>query len=192
MKQITLASASPRRRELLEQIGLHVKVVPSKILEKLNPRLKPVGQAKALSLQKAEEVARKYTDAIIIGADTIVAINDEILGKPRDLREAKRMLRKLSGKTHTVITGFTIINTQKKKSITKAIETKVSMKSLSKKEINWYIKNEDLLDKAGAYAIQGKGSIFIEKIEGDYFNIVGLPLFSVAKELKKFSVLFYK
>ena len=185
MRQIILASASPRRKNLLERLELNVKVVPSRVEEKLNPRLKGVSQAESLSKQKAEAVAKHYKDSIVLAADTLVLLGESILGKPKDINDAKRMLRKLSGKKHIVVTGYTIIETSTRKSITKSEVTDVYFKELSKYEIDHYVKKENTLDKAGAYAIQGIGSIFIEKIEGDYFNVVGLPMFSVAKSLKR-------
>lgn len=185
MRQIILASGSPRRKQLLEGLGVNVKVVPSEIQEKLNPRLKGVSQAESLSRQKAEAVAGRYRDAIILAADTVVLLGDTILGKPKDIADAKRMLRKLSGRSHLVVTGYTIIDIVNRKSITESEVTKVFFKKLSKIEIDRYVKREKLMDKAGAYAIQGIGSIFIEKLEGDYFNVVGLPLFSVAKSFKR-------
>ena len=188
MKKLILASASPRRKQLLEMIGVSCKVVPSNIEEKLNPRLKPKSQAESLSLQKAEHVAQKYEDAFILAADTFISIHDEILGKPKDREDAKRMLRKLSGKTHSVFTGFSIIDTKRGKAISRSCETKVSMKKLTQREIDEYVKKEDLLDKSGSYAIQGIAAIFIEKIEGDFFNIVGLPVYTVAQELKRFGI----
>ena len=188
MKQLILASASPRRKKLLEQFGLSVKVVPSNIDEKLNPRLKPKKQAEQLSLEKAQTVAKHYKEAIVLAADTLVSIDNDILGKPKDEQEAKRMLRKLSGKTHTVITGFTIINTITRKSMTDSVETKVIFRKLTEKEIKTYIKKENTLDKAGAYGIQTWGALLVEKITGDFFNVVGLPISSVIPHLKKFGL----
>ncbi len=188
MRQIILASQSPRRKKLLEQIGLKIKVVPSNIDEKLNPRLSPKGQAETLSLEKAEMVAEKYPDAVIIAADTIVDSNGDILGKPKSIDEAKRMIKKLQGKTHTVITGFTITNTATKKTITDSVETKVSFRKLNESEIKNYVKKENPMDKAGAYGIQGVGVTLLEKINGDFSNVVGLPLSKVIPALKKFGI----
>lgn len=187
-RKIILASGSPRRKELLKSVGLTFRVVSSRIDEKLNPRLKPQRQAEELSLQKAVAVSKKYDDAVIIAADTIVVIDDEILLKPVDFREAKRFLRKLAGRKHQVITGFTIIDTNSRKRITKSAVTDVYMKHLTKREIDSYILREETSDKAGGYGIQGLGAVLFEKIEGDYFNIVGLPLYSLSEELKKFEI----
>lgn len=188
MKQIVLASSSPRRKRILEQIGLSFHIAPSNIEEKMNARLKPHGQAEFLSKQKANKVAKRYKSAIIIAADTLVVFNDQIIGKPTSPSDAKRILRMLSGKTHTVITGYTIIDTQTNKTITNSVETIVYMKKMSTKEIDAFIKTGEPLDKAGGYGADEKGSLFIEKIEGDFFNVIGLPLFAVAESLRKISI----
>ena len=188
MKSIILASSSPRRKQLLEQIGLSITVVSSNFDEKLNPRLKPRSQVEYLAEGKAKAVVKNYSDAIIIAADTVVVLNDEIIGKPASIYAAKNVLRRLSGKCHSVITGFCILDTEKNKSITKSVETLVYFKKLSNKEVTGYIAGGEPMDKAGAYGIQGRGAVFIEKISGDYFNIVGLPLSAVVEELKRFGV----
>jgi len=188
MKKIILASASPRRKQLLKQLGLDFEVVPSEAEEKLNPRLRPRGQVEELALQKAQSVAKNFPDAIIIGADTIVALNDEVIGKPKDIADAKRILKKLRGRQHTVVTGFVLLDTLEQRTIIKSVETKVWFRKLSPQEISSYIEKEKPFDKAGAYAIQGLGALFIEKIEGDFFGAVGLPLFTLAKELKKLGI----
>jgi septum formation protein len=190
MKKLILASASPRRKQLLKQIGLEFEVLASNIDEKLNPRLKPLHQVEALSLQKAEATAamKEAKGALILAADTMVAIGDEILGKPKDEKDAKRMLRKLSGSVHTIVTGFTLLDTTTSKHVTRSVESKVWFKSLSSQEISAYVKTKEPMDKAGAYAIQEIGAIFIEKIEGDFLGAVGLPVYALAKELKKFGI----
>jgi septum formation protein len=188
MKKIVLASTSPRRKQLLKQLGIDFTIVASNVEEKLNPRLKPKHQVEELALQKAKAVADKFEDAIIIGADTLVAFNDEVIGKPKDVQDAKRMLKKLRGRQHAIVTGFALIDTATGRTILKSIETKVWFRKISPEEIAAYIKKEKPLDKAGAYAIQDLGSLFVEKIEGDYFGAVGLPLFLLGKELKKLGV----
>lgn len=188
MRNIILASASPRRKKLLKQLGIEFTIDASNIDEKLNPRYRPRKQIESLSLQKAQAVAPNYDDAVIIAADTMVALGDEMLGKPKDKKEAARMLRKLSGTQHVIITAFTVIDSKTKKVVTKSVETKVFFKKLSPKEIRQYIETKEPIDKAGAYAIQEKGALFIEKIEGDYFGAVGLPLFLLGKELKRFDI----
>lgn len=196
MKKIILASSSPRRKQLLKQLGLDFEVFPSDIEETLNPRLKPRHQVEELALQKAQAVAERSAsasssqgeDAIVIGVDTLVVLGDELIGKPKNVNDAKRMLKKLRGRQHTVVTGFVLIDTANKRTIVKSVETKIWFRKLSPQEISSYIEKEKPLDKAGAYAIQGLGSLFVEKIEGDYFGAVGLPLFTLAKELKKLGV----
>ncbi len=189
MKKIVLASSSPRRKALLKQIGLEFIVDASDIEEKLNPRLKPRGNAEQLSLAKAEAVAQKYSDALIIAADTFIVLDDEIIGKPHDGKTAKKTLQKISGRSHTVVTGFTIMDTSNGKVVTKSVETEVFVKKLSQKEIKEYIATEEPLDAAGSYKMQERGAIFIKKIEGDPFNVVGLPLNALYEELKRFDVI---
>lgn len=188
MKKIILASASPRRKNLLRQIGLDFEVHVSNYKETIDTRLTPHKLAQKLSLGKARDVATKHKNALILAADTFVVFRGEILGKPKDTQDAKRMLWLLRGASHSILTGFTIIDTPSGKTVTKSIESTVYMKKLSQREIDAYVATGEPLDKAGAYGIQEKGSIFIEKIEGDYFNIVGLPIYSVITELKKFGI----
>src|SRR5437660_223341 len=142
MKKIVLASNSPRRKQLLKQLGLEFTVVPSNVIEKLNPRLKPRHQVEALALQKAEAVAKQFDDAIIIGADTLVALGDEVLGKPTDLQDAKRMLKKLRGRQHMIVTGFVLLDTLSKRTIIKSTETKVWFRKISPQEIASYVEKE--------------------------------------------------
>ena len=188
MKKIILASSSPRRKQLLKQIGLEFVVDSSDIDEILNPRYKPRKQVEELSRQKAEAIAVKYDDAIIIAADTMIALGDEVLGKPTDEKSARKMLQKLSGKSHSIITGMTIIDTKSKRSTTLSVETIIYFQKLTPKEITNYIRLAKPFDKAGSYAIQDRGAIFIKRLEGDYFSSVGLPLFHLAKELKKLGI----
>ncbi len=190
MRTIILASSSPRRKQLLESIGITFKIIPSNIEEKMNPRLGPAAQAELLSVQKAEAVARLHQgkELLIIAADTIVIIDGEKLGKPESDDDAKRMLRKLSGKKHSVVTGFTILDLVSGKKITSSVQTQLWMRTLSAKEILSYVQKEMLIDKAGSYAIQGIGAVLFEQIEGDYTNVLGLPIPALYKELKKFGV----
>lgn len=185
MRKIVLASSSPRRKQLLKQLGVEFVVDASNIDEKLNPRYKPRRQVEMLSLQKAEAIAHKHADAVIIAADSMVAVNNEVLGKPKDIKHAKQMLKMLSGTTHWVITGMTIIDTKSKKVVTTSSETKVVFKKLTPREINNYLLTKEPYDKAGAYALQGLSAIFVERIEGDYFGAMGLPLNLLAEEFKK-------
>lgn len=188
MKKIILASESPRRKELLRKAGLKFEVDVSNFNENVDVDLTPIELAKHLSLQKAKTVAEKHKNAIIISADTIVVFNNEIIGKPKDEKDAEKMLKKLSGKPHLVITGFTIIDTDLNRVINDHAETTVHVKTLSKKEIEDYVKTKEPLDKAGGYGIQGLGGKLIDKIEGDFDNVVGLPIQKVLKYLKEFDL----
>jgi septum formation protein len=187
-KEIILASASPRRKELLKLIGLRFKIDPGDYKENMNLKLSPHKLARALSLEKAKSVAGKYNNAIIIAADTFVIIRGQLLGKPHTEEETKRMLVLLNGATHSVITGFTILDTDTGKKISRSVETKVTFKNLTEKEIDAYVKTKEPLDKAGAYAIQGLGSILVKRIEGDYFNVIGLPLCPLVECLAEFGI----
>lgn len=175
--QIVLASGSPRRRELLDQIGLLFTVVPSSAEEKTDASLSPYMTVQALSLLKAADVAAgQPKETLVIGADTIVVLDDEILTKPHDEGHAKEMLHRLSGRSHSVLTGLTVLRCADGKSISVTEETKVHFKELSDAEIDSYVHTGEPLDKAGAYGIQGLGGLFIDTIDGDYYNVVGLPL----------------
>ncbi len=188
MKTIILASASPRRKELLEKIGLKFEVEPSDYAEDMYSELEPHELAQKVSLKKAKVVANKHKNAIVIAADTFIVLEGKIVGKPQTEVEAKKMLRAISGKSHSVITGFTIIDTDKNKSLSRAVETKVYIRRLTMAEIDAYVESKEPLDKAGAYAIQGLGSVIVEKIEGDYFNVMGLPLSALTESLKEFGI----
>jgi len=186
VKTIVLASSSPRRKKMLEEIGLKFIVFPSNYEEIINEKLAPSKLAERLSLEKAKTVSEKFKHSIIIGADTFIVCNGKILGKPKNGKDARKMLKFLSGKCHSFITGFTIIDGNNV--ITKSQETKVWMKNISDQAINSYIKAEEPFDKAGAYAIQGNAKKFIEKIEGDLSNAIGLPLNLLLKELRKLGI----
>lgn len=193
MNKIILASQSPRRRELLTQIGLEYTVCPSTVEEHITGT-DPVEVVKELSFQKAEDVAKKANEetptgsSLVIGADTIVVYEGKILGKPKDREDAVRMLAMLQGKTHSVYTGVSLLFSQEgilNKTINFAEETKVTMYPLTQEEISWYVDTKEPMDKAGAYGIQGFGARFIEKIQGDYNTVVGLPVAKIYQELKK-------
>jgi septum formation protein len=187
-KPVVLASSSPRRRELLDKTGLKFMVDAAEINEDHGRRMKASELAKTISLEKAKAVADRHPCSIIIAADTVGVLDGRPLGKPRDEDEARRMLGMLSGKCHTVVTGFTILDTETGKAISKAVETKVYFRKLDSEEIKAYVRTGEPLDKAGAYAIQGMGALLVEKIEGDYYNVIGLPLSALARELNKFGV----
>jgi septum formation protein len=188
MKRIFLASASPRRKELLEQIGLRFEVEPSNYDEEIASASEPHETARKLSLGKARAAERKHRNALIIAADTFVVFGDRVLGKPRTDSEARKMLRALNGQAHSVITGFTILDTETGKVLSRSVETRVHMRKLTLKEIDSYVRSKEPLGKAGGYAIQGLGAVLVERIEGDYSNVVGLPLSALAESLREFGV----
>ncbi len=188
MKTIILASASPRRKELLEKIGLRFEVEPSNYEEDMQSGLEPHELAQKISLEKAKVVAGKHENAIVIAADTFIVFGGQILGKPHTAKEARKMLEAISGQSHSVVTGFSIIDTDTNKMLSRAVETKVYIRKLTPAEIDAYVRSKEPLDKAGAYAIQGLGAVFVEKIEGDYFNVIGLPLSALVEALKEFGI----
>lgn len=177
---LILASKSPRRKELLSLFTEDFIIKTADVDETLPKGISPDKAVEYLSKIKAEPF--KNDNDTVIGADTVVAIDGKILGKPKDKNNAFEMLKMLSGKTHSVFTGVTILSAEK--SITFSVETKVKFFDLSDEEINSYISTNEPFDKAGAYGIQGKGSLLVEKIDGDYFNVVGLPISKVAQCLK--------
>tara|TARA_B110000014_G_C20061980_1_gene553123 strand:+ start:292 stop:882 length:591 start_codon:yes stop_codon:yes gene_type:complete len=174
--EIILASKSPRRRKILELIGLNFIILPSNIHEHSNLDISPVNFAKYWSKKKAKSIANDYKDNLIIGADTIVNLNGKILGKPKDKEESYVMLKNLSGETHEVITGITIIHKKLKILKTFSAVTKVSVRNIPDKDIIYYAENYPTLDKAGSYGIQDWFSVWIKKIDGCYYNVMGLPL----------------
>lgn len=176
---IILASQSPRRQELLKLITNDFEIKVSNVDESLPSGISPKNAVLYLSKIKAEPF--KNDSDIIIGADTVVALDGKILGKPKNEENAREMLRFLSGKAHSVFTGVTVIKGDIAKSF--AVETKVKFFDLTDEEIDEYIKTGESADKAGAYGIQGYGSLLVEKIDGDYFNVVGLPVSRLAREL---------
>jgi septum formation protein len=188
MKKIILASASPRRRELLRQIGLIFAVVPSEIEEDVKDGEEPREHVLRLARIKAQEIARDQDSAVIIAADTIVVLGGEILGKPKDEEEAFEMLSRLSGRVHRVFTGFCVLSSDGSE-YSEAVESKVRFKHLTPEEIRGYIKTGEPMDKAGAYAVQGRGSYMIKKIQGSYTNVVGLPLCELVEVLVRFGAI---
>jgi septum formation protein len=184
--KIVLASASPRRQELLRQIGVPFTVDPSGAEETFQPEWAAVEVAQRLAELKAFDVAGRHPEAdVVIGADTVVVLDGKPLGKPQDPEEARRMLAGLSGKTHDVYTGFALIAPKQGQSVVGAERSKVRFRTLDEAEIANYVATGEPMDKAGAYAIQGLASLFVEAIEGDYFNIVGLPLGRVNLALRQ-------
>lgn len=189
MKRIVLASQSPRRHELLSMVGIEHEVITSDCDENIEYN-GPADMVCKLSALKAECVAEllksKDEKALVIGSDTIVYYKDTVLGKPRDEKDAFRMLAELSGQTHSVFTGVTVIDTDDGKTETFYEETKVTFYDVSDEEILAYIATKDPLDKAGSYGVQGLGAFLVKHIEGDYFTVVGLPIAHLIRVLKKF------
>lgn len=188
-KRITLASSSPRRKALLEEIGLSFDICSADIDEDIRENESPQEHTLRLSEEKAQEVAKKIRSGWIIGADTIVFIDNRIMGKPSDIHEAGAMLRLLSGRQHKVATAFCILNAATGEKIKEAVESRVKIKKLNDKEIEDYIRTGEPLDKAGAYAAQGMGSFMVESIEGSYTNVVGLPMEELKKALEQMGII---
>ena len=187
MREIILASASPRRKELLEQVGIDCRVVPSMVEERITTSV-PQEVVMELSRQKCEEVAGRIKESgIVLGADTIVAVHGKVLGKPEDEQDAVRMLRELQGNTHQVFTGVTIIWRSEEEILCKETffeKTDVTFYPMNEEEIIGYVRTKEPMDKAGAYGIQGLSAVFVEKISGDYKYVVGLPVAAVYQRLK--------
>ena len=179
---IILASKSPRRKQLLSMMGLEFTVQTADIDETMDPSQTPAHEVAAVSARKAEKIAALHPQDVIVSADTIVVIDGKILGKPKDEQDAARMLRLLSGRTHTVYTGLTVHANGKAN--TQVVSTGVTFRDLSNAEIAAYIETKEPMDKAGAYGIQGLGARFVKGIRGDYNNVVGLPVGRLYQELK--------
>jgi len=176
MKSLYLASASPRRKTLLEQLGLSFTVVPAGIEENVLPGEIPSAYISRMSREKIEKARQEIRDGIILAADTVVVVGDQILQKPSSVTSARRMLNLLSGKHHHVLTGLCLMVLPEEKKIGGYEKTLVSFRNLSPSEIDWYIATGEPWGKAGAYAIQEKGALLIDRIEGSFSNVVGLPL----------------
>ncbi len=176
MKKLILASASPRRAALLQLLGVSFSIVPSGVSEQLDTPLPPAMHVAEIAWRKMQQIAQTHTHAIVLGADTVVVLEDEILEKPRDHAHAETMLAQLSGKTHQVYTGLVLSDLTTGQSLASVAVTDVVMRSLSAPEIRAYVATGEPMDKAGAYAIQGRAAIFVESISGCFFNVVGLPL----------------
>lgn len=182
--KLILASGSPRRAELLERMGLSFTVQPSNTEEVLEPGLTPQEEVKSLSLQKARVVYETLTEeAVVLSADTVVVLDDIILGKPRDAADAVKMLEALSGRDHLVLTGVTVMGPNGTESHCE--ETRVHFRELSRQEIEDYVATKEPMDKAGSYGIQGKAMLFVEGLSGDYYNVMGLPVCKTGLMLRK-------
>jgi septum formation protein len=177
--ELILASRSPRRKYLLAQAGLRFAVIPSAFDESRVPLSAPDDYVRHLAEAKAEDIAARHPQAWVIGADTIVADGNRLLGKPESAESARRMLHRLSGKTHQVYTGYCICRHRDGQKFSDAVGTEVTFKQLTAREISWYIRTGEPFDKAGAYAIQGLGTFLVRRIKGSYSNVVGLPVCEV-------------
>jgi septum formation protein len=187
-RKIILATTSPRRHSLAQTMGLDFDIVPSSYEEDMTMKLSPDNLVKELSYGKAEDVAKKFKKGIVIGVDTIVSFKGKVLGKPKTKKEAFAMLKSFSGKPQKIYSGVTLIDCASGKIIKDYEVTKIYFKKLSDKEIKGYIKTGEAMDKAGGYGIQDLSSIFIKKIEGCYFNVVGFPIHNIYKNLEKLGV----
>lgn len=171
----------------MNQLGFQLEI-KVKDVEEVSSKIELTEKIKDISYKKVIEVAKENRTSFVVGADTLVEIGGEVLGKPNDENQAREMLKKLSGKEHRVITAYTLINLEKNINISEAIESKVFFKTISSDEIDWYIESREPMDKAGAYGIQGLGAIFVDKIEGDFFSIMGFPINHFVKTLKKLGI----
>lgn len=180
-----LASASPRRVELLRLAGLEVEILPSGADEAFRPGETPRDHVLRLAEAKAQAISGRHPEAWVLGADTIVVIDGEVLGKPEDIPAAKRMLRRLSGRPHEVLTGFSILRQAGGFRLAEAVASTVHFRTLTAGEIDWYAVSPEPYDKAGAYAAQGVAACFIREIRGSYTNVVGLPLCEVIEALQR-------
>jgi septum formation protein len=176
-RQWILASASPRRNEILQLLGIRFQTDPSKNPEPpRNPQESPSRYALRVARLKAEETAPRHPNGFIIAADTIVVVNDRILGKPLDREDAGRMLKNLSGRWHEVLTGICLLDCSMDQAFSLCSRSRVHFRKMSSEEIDWYLNTNEYRDKAGAYGVQGYAALFIDRIEGCYFNIVGFPI----------------
>lgn len=188
MADFILASASPRRKELLSMAGFTFEIIPSDADESTAPELSPEKTVEVLAERKAASVAEKHPEKVVFGCDTVVAIDGVILGKPENDEDAFRMLRMLSGRTHKVSTGVYVMRKRDGKSICLSDTTEVTFYELSDETIRSYIATGECSDKAGAYGIQGYGSVLVKKIKGDYFSVMGLPVAKAVRVLDEFDI----
>jgi septum formation protein len=188
MKQLILASKSPRRAALLRAIGLKFKVAKSNFREKDSGFKSHAALVEYNALMKAKEVAKRFKSGVVIGADTMVFCKDELIGKPKNFKDALRILKKLSQNPHWVYTGIAVIDIKKKRTYREFEKTKSVMRKLTDKEIKGYLRRVHSLDKAGACNIEDLGGVLVKRIEGDFYNVVGLPLAKLAGLLKKVGI----
>jgi septum formation protein len=185
---LILASGSPRRKELLAKLGIPFEVVTTGVSEDVEPDTDPGDMVVMLAKRKASAVADNQTNGLVIGSDTTIAFEGKVLGKPTDQENAKDILRSLRGKHHQVFSGIAVIDAGSKRVETTAVITDIKMRDYSDDEINDYVDTGEPMDKAGAYAIQGKGRQLVEQIEGSFDNVVGLPLNELAELLRRFGL----
>ncbi|HEY5296898.1 MAG TPA: Maf family protein [Verrucomicrobiae bacterium] len=180
---LILASASPRRAELLRQLKLEFEIMPGEVAEIFDEQLSPHELCELNAHRKARAIAKKHPDSLVLGADTLVFLEREIFGKPVDLKDARRMLARLQGRTHQVVTGVCLMQLRAHREKIFAVSTEVTFHPLDKRQINEYLEKINPLDKAGAYAIQEHGEMIVSEISGSYSNVVGLPLEKLREEL---------
>jgi len=188
LPKIILASGSPRRKELLSTLEIPFEIITSGVSEEVDPNLDPVEMVKVLAKMKATAVAKKIQEGLVIGSDTTIAFEDRTLGKPTSQENAKQMLEMLRNKKHQVISGIAILDSSSMRIEVGTVTTSIRMRNYSDQELIGYIATGEPMDKAGSYAIQGKGSSLIAEIEGCYNNVVGFPLCELVKLLEKFGV----
>ncbi|MGA3266560.1 MAG: Maf family protein [Verrucomicrobiota bacterium] len=189
LPRFILASASPRRAELLRQVRVEFQVIPSDAPEIIDDHLSPWELCQLNAHRKARAVAKKHPDALVLGADTLVFLDGEVMGKPRDLADARRMLGRLQDRTHQVVTGFSLIHLREHRERTFAVSTDVTFRPLTARQIADYVSKTNPLDKAGAYAIQEQGELIVSEISGSFSNVVGLPVDQVKSELEAWPAL---
>jgi septum formation protein maf len=187
MISMILASGSPRRQEILKEVGFNFKVVVPEI-EEVSKEEEPVKKILDISRKKAMSVGEKYTNEYVLSADTVVVVDNKILGKPKNVEEAREYLSLLSGREHEVITAYTFMSIEKNIFLSDYSVSKVKFYKLDEETINWYIETGEYKDKAGAYGIQGKGRVLVENINGDFFSIMGFPVASFVNKLKEIGV----
>ncbi|MDT8395274.1 MAG: nucleoside triphosphate pyrophosphatase [bacterium] len=188
-KKLILASGSPRRKELMDLTGLKYQVITPTVSERVHPEEAPRDHVQRLALEKAISVAANNPDDVVLGCDTIVVVNGRaILGKPRNKKGAREMLTQIAGREHTVLSSVVAVWHRRGKQRAVTVETRVRVKQIEEWEMNWYLDSGEPMDKAGAYAIQGKGAIFIEGIVGSHTNVIGLPLMETVMLLRSFGV----
>ena len=182
-----LASNSPRRKEILENFGFNLKVI-TKNIDEVSDEEDIIKRIEDIARKKVLAVAEVYPNEFVVGADTVVVVDDKILGKPKDKKDIYEMLHSLSGRSHKVITSFSFVNISKNISISDSEVSEVYFKNITDEEISWYIDTKEPFDKAGSYGIQGKGSYFVERIDGDFFAVMGFPIGKFVRALAKNSI----